>query len=245
MKHIPHLWIESDERLRQGVEIMLTPSQSHHLVIVMRLVEGADVTLANGCDGTWSGILAKAHKKKAVIRLGQHIQDQEVKRPITAIMPILHKERMAWVWEKAVELGAGVVQPITTEFTQAHKFREDKAQAGMVEALRQCGGNVLPELKPVESLRSCLHQWPEDIPIFCGLERADNVPALHEAVTSLRAKYDGTLPPCGVLVGPEGGWSDDERMLICDHKAIIPVTLGTRTLRAETALTVLLGALID
>jgi len=240
MKHIPHFWLENTGDLKAHAEITLSEAQSHHLIIVMRHNEGDTLTVANGVEGTWRAKIVKAHKKKTRIKITECIKTQENLLNITAFVPMISKNRMDWVWEKSVELGVKTIQPIITEYTQKATFKAEKIHKTLEGALGQCGGNVKPELRKPLHLSEALHQYSNTGEIYCAIERLDTSITLKTLMKTVDLDA-----PIGVMVGPEGGWSNAERTLLTTHNSVTPVYLGTRILRAETALSVMLSSFIQ
>jgi 16S rRNA (uracil1498-N3)-methyltransferase len=138
----------------------------------------------------------------------------------------IKKERTDFIVEKATELGAAVIQPVRTEFTQSERVRTDRLQAHAVEATEQCGGTYVPEVRELVALDRVLADWPAGRRLmFCD-----------EGLVGETAGLAGAGPgPWAILIGPEGGFSEAERARLAAQPYAVPVSLGPRILRADTA----------
>lgn len=128
--------------------------------------------------------------------------------------------------QKATELGVSFIRPIMTQHTNLDKIKAEKITNNMVEAAEQCGRMTVPQMDVIITLEEMLESFPDDRGlIFCD--------EASEALTfkEIDKKYD----KWAILIGPEGGFSEAEREKIRKHPNSIPVTLGPRILRADTA----------
>ena len=128
--------------------------------------------------------------------------------------------------EKATELGAAAIFPISTDFTNSERIRQDRLQAHAVEASEQCGGTYVPTVQDLQKLDAVLDQWPHDRHLLYCDE------GLVGTATAFSALPSGKW---AILIGPEGGFSDRERTKISNMQQSFPVSLGPRILRADTA----------
>ncbi len=225
MSHIARLYVEA--ALIEGDRIALDDGASRYLLRVMRLGEGAAVRVFNGSDGEWIGRLAPEGKKAFVIPESQSRQ-QEVGPNLTLLFAPIKRARTDFIIEKATELGARAIHPILTDYTQANRVRTDRMKAQIIEAAEQTERLDLPEIHDPEALAKRLSKWDQSIPLYY----CDEAGGAKPMADSLR---DSQSKSGGVLIGPEGGFSPEERKMLRALDFVIPVTLGPRILRAETA----------
>lgn len=221
----PRLYVSAD--LSSGASVVLPEPQAHYLKHVMRADTGAPVRLFNGRDGEWHATIALLDKKKAVLALQAQTRRQpEPRRPVHLLFAPIKKARMEWLIEKAVELGATDLHPVITNHTEVRDINAERTRAQIIEAAEQCERLDIPALHDIMPLKAKLGAWPQNIPLMIGLERAD-APALPQALPE-----NG---PRAFLIGPEGGWSAEEREFPGNLPFLKPVSLGPDILRAETA----------
>lgn len=231
---LKRLYIAED--LDEGRAIDAGRDQSHYLLTVLRLEVGAELLLFNGRDGEWRARLDSPAKKKAVLVVLSKERDQPAAPDLVFCFAPIKAGRLDWVVEKAVEMGAGAIQPVLTEFTQSPRLNPDKMQAWILEAAVQCGVLSLPELRPALKLDKLLAQWDAGRKlVFCDEDSGTNNP--RSALESLK---NGKL---GLLIGPEGGFSDAERTALRSQSFVKAIPLGPRILRADTAAVAALTAL--
>jgi 16S rRNA (uracil1498-N3)-methyltransferase len=158
-------------------------------------------------------------------------------RRIHVLFTPLAKDRMDFVIEKCVELGATDLHPILTDHTDIRRLNDDRIHAQIIEAAEQCERLTLPILHDTLDLTKKLSTWPDDCKIFMGVERtpAPLIRALPRAVFHGR--------DCGILVGPAGGFSNTEKEKIPKYPCIQPISLGDHILRADTAIIAMLAVL--
>jgi len=215
----PRLYVEDD--LTEGCEVPLSQDQAHYLLNVMRKNNGDFLRIFNGINGEFIAKLRLLTKKKIVALIDKKIRDHSVqKRTIRLYFPLIKKDRLGFMIEKAVELGVTDFYPIITERTQSQKINKNKMQKQIIEALEQCERLHVPSLHPLQKLTEI--DFEETV--FAAIERSD-MPLFSGAV-------EGDV---SVLIGPEGGWSDAEINFLKTCPSITPVSLGEAILRAETA----------
>lgn len=216
-----------DQPLGPGQAIPLSPDQSHYLFGVMRLGAGQPVLVFNGRDGEWRADVVTANRRAGQLAA---VGPTAPLRPLPdlwlAFAP-LRKARTDFVVEKAVELGAARILPVQTRYTNAERIRQDRLRAHAIEAAEQCGATAVPEVLDLQPLDRVLAGWPADRPILWGDESLAGRPA------HLPERKAGQ--GWGILVGPEGGFSPEEQARLRALPQVVPVSLGPRILRAETA----------
>jgi len=227
-KSFARLFIEAD--LAAGSEIVLGRDQSNYLLNVLRMKQGDSVVLFNGRHGAWLAKLVDAGKKSATLEAVVQTAHQTPPSDLWFGFAPLKVGRLDYLVQKATEMGAGTIQPVITKFTQA-RTRPDKLAAYALEAAEQCEVLSLPVVAPELSLATLLDDWRTTH----GLRRlifADEVAASASPVDQI-GWLDGLS--VGILIGPEGGFSDEERQLLLAQDFVIPISLGPRILRADTA----------
>jgi 16S rRNA (uracil1498-N3)-methyltransferase len=223
----PRVYISQD--LAPEAEIKLDPQQTNYLVNVLRLGAGAPILLFNGRDGEFSASLSTSSRKAALLAVGTQTRPQEAPPDVDYLFAPLKHARLDYMAQKAVEMGARRLRPVITRHTQVSRVNLERLQANAIEACEQCGVIWTPEIAPVEPLAEALKLWPpERLLVFCD-EEAEQVSPL-DALGSARA--EGGV---GLLIGPEGGFDDDERAAILSAPRVLRLSLGPRILRADTA----------
>lgn len=220
------LYVEAPLAAGAGVEP--SAAQAHYLLHVMRAREGGMVRLFNGRDGEWRAKLTKASRRSCFLLCETRLAAQaEVPDLWLAFAPI-KKTPADYVAQKATELGVRALQPVITHRTIARRVNLDRLHANAVEAAEQSGRLSVPEVRTEVELPALLKSWPKDRQLlFC--DESGGAPPIAGALE--KAKHGAW----GVLTGPEGGFDDEERALIRAQPFVVPVTLGPRIMRADTA----------
>ena len=222
-----------------GAALSLPEGTARH-VQVLRLQPGHEITLFNGRGGEWDATITRMGRSDVEVTLGAHRSDErEAGRAVHLALGMPANERMDWLVEKATELGVAGLQPLHTSRSVLRLAgeRADKKQkhwqSVAVAACEQCGGNLVPAVAPVQDLGAWLKSLsPVDLKapaLRCLLSLADGNMPLGQALARVP-----TAAPVIFLSGPEGGLSPAEEALAAAH-GFVPVTLGARVLRAETA----------
>jgi 16S rRNA (uracil1498-N3)-methyltransferase len=214
--------------LASEAEIEASAQQSHYLMHVLRLAEGAELLLFNGRDGEWSAAVASKSKRTVRLKVLERQRPQPAPSDLVYCFAPLKQGRLDYLVQKAVEMGAGTLQPVITQHTQVARPSMERLGANIVEAAEQCGILAVPRLCEAEKLDKLLAGWdPERRLVFCDEDAATNNPL--PALQNLR---DEKL---ALLVGPEGGFSEDERRMLRALPFVTAIPLGPRILRADTA----------
>lgn len=227
-----------DQPLGPGQSVALSEAQAHYLFGVMREGVGAGVLLFNGRDGEWLARVEAAGKRVGVLRCEARTREQGVPPDLWLLFAPVKKTRTDFIVEKAVELGAAQLVPVQTDFTNADRIRQDKTEAHVREAAEQCEATWLATVAPLAPLARVLADWNPARRILWADEGASRAGQGQAALPGRLA--DLPRGPWAVLVGPEGGFSDAERARLGVLPFVVPVTLGPRILRAETAALALL-----
>lgn len=216
------------ESLAAGASIEVSAPQAHYLRGVMRLSAGDPLRVFNGRDGEWDACLGATAKRRCVLLIREQLRTQAIGPDLDLVVALIKRTRLETIVEKAAELGARRVRLAVTERTNADRARVDRLAAIAVEASEQTGRLDIPVIEEPQKLDRLLADWPTDRPLMFCDEAGEAPPALD----ALAGRERG---PWGVLIGPEGGFSPRERALIRARPQAVPVSLGPRILRADTA----------
>lgn len=223
------LFVNDD--LSLGRVIDLVRDQAHYLITVMRLKDGAEILVFNGRDGEWTGQIEQKSRRACQLRITGRLREQSARPTLTYCFAPLKQARLDYMAQKAVEMGAGVLQPVMTRHTQVQKLNLERIRANVIEACEQCGVLAVPEVREAVALKDLVASWSEPGAngriIFCDESSRGNNPIDHLAKL--------TPAPTALLIGPEGGFSEDERTFLTGSDAVVAIPLGPRILRADTA----------
>ena len=209
----------------KGQTLPLTADQAHYLFGVLRLGPGDAVGVFDGQSGEWRATIAEAGKRKGALLCEDQIRPQQDPPNLWLLFAPIKKARTDFIVEKAAEMGAARILPVQTQFTNAERIRRDRLQAHAIEAAEQCGGTFVPEVADLQRLDRVLADWPQDRRLmFCD-----------EALVGTAGRPGGEPGPWAILIGPEGGFSDAERLRLHALPCTIAISLGPRILRADTA----------
>ena len=221
---LPRLFVDSE--LADGREIVIDSAQTNYLVRVLRLTAGAQIKLFDDRTGEWLAGLAHIGKRDAIVRVEGKLRDREEVPDLWLVFAPIKKGRIDWLVEKSCELGIRRLLPVRTQRTVIAKVKPDKLRAHLIEAAEQCERTALPELADITPLAAVLADWPEDRTLFYAAERGGG--SFRKALVA----HDG---PAAILIGPEGGFTEEEDAAIRALPQAAPVSLGPRILRADTA----------
>ena len=225
MSHIARLFVE--DPLLPEAPVELGADQSRYLTRVMRLQPGSKVRAFNGRDGEWQCEL-QGTPKAAVLHPVRQTRVQMAGPELTLLFAPIKKARTDFIIEKATELGVRAIHPVLTEYTQTSRVRVDRFRSLAIEAAEQTERMDVPEIFDAIPLAKALADWSDQRPLIYCDESAEAAPLAAHAST-LAEK------PVSILIGPEGGFSPREREMLRRQSFVVPITLGPRILRAETA----------
>ena len=218
-----------DARLGQGQAVKLSGDVAHYLFSVMRRSVGEVVRLFNGVDGEWEARITAGNRKGGEAVCEVQVRQQEPLADLWLAFAPIRRARLEVLVEKASEIGAARLMPVITQFTDKTALRGDRLTSIAREAAEQSRALGLPVLDAACPLAALLEDWPPDRPLIFA----------DEAAPVVRPRWP--VGRAGILIGPEGGFCEAERKMIRSHGACHPVSLGPRTLRAETAALVALA----
>ena len=221
---LPRLFI--DTMLEDDGEIVIDAAQANYLVRVLRLKAGAQVKLFDNRTGEWLAELSHIGKRDAIVRVEGHLRPRETVPDLWLCFAPIKKGRIDWLVEKACELGIARLVPVKTQRTVVDKIKSSRLQSHIIEAAEQCERTSLPELTDLMSLDTLLSDWPAERQLYYAAERGGG-----SAVSAV----SGEAGPAAILIGPEGGFTDEEDEKIRAVTASKPISLGPRILRADTA----------
>lgn len=219
----PRLYIDQD--LKSGLSIELGSAQAHYLKNVLRKNEDDLLRLFNGRDGEWVGAIESLSKKSAVVALSEQLRAQSMlKKRVHIFFPPIKKNRLDFLIEKAVELGATDLQPVLTQNTETRKINGERLKAQITEAAEQCERLDIPKLHDLCDFKNAVIQTK--IETICAIERYDA-----KEIKDMQINDE----EIGFLAGPEGGFTAEEIEWLNSNDQITAVSLGQNILRSETA----------
>lgn len=214
--------------LAGGAQVAVSPEQANYLLNVLRLKPGARILVFNGRDGEWQAQLEQTGKRTVALAIESQTRPQSSGPDIDYLFAPLKHARLDYMVQKATEMGVARLRPVLTRHTVAERVNIERMRANVIEAAEQCGILRVPEVMEPAKLAPVLAGWPPDRTlIFCDEEAGGS-----DSLTVLRAVPEG---PLAVLIGPEGGFSADERELLRAKPFTRVLSLGPRILRADTA----------
>ncbi|KQV68278.1 16S rRNA (uracil(1498)-N(3))-methyltransferase [Rhizobium sp. Root1220] len=217
-----------DTSLSAGAAAETTADHFNYLANVLRMENGAEILVFNGRDGEWKARLTFPTRKRIVLMVEEQTRPQPLPSDLHYLFAPLKIGRLDYLVQKAVEMGAGLLQPVMTQHVQGKITNLDKLKANVVEAAEQCGILGIPEVAEPARLFDLLDQWPADRRIiYCDEGDAGQNPL------PLLAKVQERK--LALLVGPEGGFSEEERARLRSLDFVTAIPLGPRILRADTA----------
>ena len=226
---LPRLFV--GKALEESAHIELDAAQANYLGNVMRMGEGAELLVFDGRSGEWLARIVEAGKKRMTLSVERRTREPERIPDVWLAFAPVKRKQTDWLVEKSTELGAARLIPVITRRTIAERVKLERLQAIAIEAAEQCGRTLLPAID-------------QPLPLARLLETRDSARTLYFAdetggEPAASAFREG---PAIILTGPEGGFTEEERAIVRGAANAVPVSLGPRTLRAETAALAALAA---
>jgi 16S rRNA (uracil1498-N3)-methyltransferase len=217
---LPRLFV--DETLSPGASLTLDGPPANYLGNVLRLGPGAEVKLFDDRTGEWLAEIAEGGRKRVTLAVTRHLRPREPVPDLWLLFAPIKRGRIDWLVEKATELGVARLVPVVTRRTVVDRLNLDRLRAHIVEAAEQCERTALTELAEPVKLGALLASWPEGRTLYFADESGGEPMSAEPG-------------PAAVLVGSEGGFTEEERAAIRALPQARPVSLGPRILRADTA----------
>lgn len=218
-----------DVPLEAHARVLPDTAQTHYLLHVMRARAGARVLLFNGRDGEWRARVADVSRRDCALVCEAQTRPQQIGPDVWLAFAPVKKTPGEYLAQKATELGVAIMIPVITERTVARRINAERLRANAIEAAEQSERLTVPEIRDAQSLPALLDGWPAGRGlIFC--DEAGDAPPIAEALAACEPH-----PGWGVLTGPEGGFAPSERDHIRAQVFALPVSLGPRIMRADTA----------
>ncbi len=215
-------------RLSDGASIECTKDQAHYLGNVMRLRSGDAILAFNGRDGEWLAEIGAMRRNDCELLARKRLREQTGGPDIHYLFAPLKKARLDFMVQKATELGVAALRPVMTRRTVAERVKIERMRANVIEAAEQCGVLRVPEIFEPEKLDKILSEWPPER----ALVFADEAAAIASPLDALAKLPPG---PAALLIGPEGGFAEDERQALLKMRFVHAISLGPRVMRADTA----------
>jgi 16S rRNA (uracil1498-N3)-methyltransferase len=217
---LPRLFV--DQVLAPDASLTLDGPPANYLANVLRLGPGAEIKLFDDRTGEWLAEIVESGRKRVTLAVARHLREREPVPDLWLLFAPIKRGRIDWLVEKATELGVARLVPVITGRTIVDRLNLERLRAHVIEAAEQCERTALTELAEPVKLAALLAEWPA--------ERA-----LHFADENGGEPLEARPGPAAILIGPEGGFTDEERSAIRALPQARPLTLGPRILRADTA----------
>jgi 16S rRNA (uracil1498-N3)-methyltransferase len=227
MSHILRLFVENE--LQAGGQIVLTGNSIHYISKVMRGRIGTIIRLFNGKDGEWQSKIGQIERRQVVLHVEYELRSQIICPDIELAFAPVKRARQEFIVEKATELGVRNMQIIKTKYSNQKPVRLERLQTIIVEAAEQTERMDLPKIANIIDLKKWLSGFPAGRTlVFCDESGTGTAPILS-------ALNKNAPKAISVLIGPEGGFSKEEREMIAQTPGALAVSLGPRILRSDTA----------
>lgn len=221
-----------DEPLSAGTVVGGSAQQAHYLRSVLRLSPGEHVGLFNGRDGEWQARVDGIGKGWVSLAVETQTRRQSPEPDLWLAFAPIKRARIDFVAQKAAELGVSVLWPVMTRRTIVDRVNVDRLAANAIEAAEQSDRLTVPEVRAPASFGELIDAWPRERPLILCDETHAGVP-IAEALAA--AAGDRATRCAGFLIGPEGGFAEEELDRLRKLPFVTAVSLGPRLLRADTA----------
>jgi 16S rRNA (uracil1498-N3)-methyltransferase len=216
-KSLPRLFVDQELVDARNVTV-----DGNYLVAVLRLGPGDQVKLFDDRNGEWLAEIVEAGRKRVTLVVDRRLREREIVPDLWLLFAPIKRGRIDWLVEKATELGVARLAPVITRRTIVERLNLDRLRAHAIEAAEQCERTALPELAEPQKLDAALKDWPGDRLLYFADEGGGE-------------PFAPAPGPAAILIGPEGGFTGEERAAIRALPEARPVSLGPRILRADTA----------
>ncbi|MDC0060283.1 16S rRNA (uracil(1498)-N(3))-methyltransferase [Pelagibacteraceae bacterium] len=220
-----------EKQISQNLMIFIKEKQHHFLKNVLRVKLNDVINVFDGITGEWRSQVISISKDKTALKIEKKIRELETQPDIWLIFAPIKLFRLNIIIQKAVELGVSKFVPCKTEFSNFDKLNYKNLELNAIEAAQQCERLDIPKIEKIINLDTLIKEFPDDRAlVFCD-ESDTNLPSIYDELRLNLNNYSRW----SVIIGPEGGFSNEERELIKKQKNVLRVTLGSRILRSDTA----------
>ena len=220
-----------EKKISQNLMIYIKEKQHHFLKNVLRIKLNDVINVFDGITGEWRSQVISISKDKTALKIGNKIREFKAQSDIWLIFAPIKLFRLNIIIQKAVELGVSKFIPCKTEFSNFDKLNYKNLKLNAIEAAQQSERLDVPKIEKIINLDMMIKEFPNDRAlVFCD-ESDTNLPSIYDELRSNLNNYS----KWSVIIGPEGGFSNEERELIKKQKNVLRVTLGSRILRSDTA----------
>jgi len=222
----PRLFV--DAALAAGATVELERNHSNYLGNVLRLAAGDTILVFNGRDGEWQASIG-GRKRPDSLTITARSRPQDILPDLVYVFAPLKHARLDYMVQKAIEMGVSSLQPVLTRFTQVSRVNSERMRANVIEAAEQCGIlSVASVAEPVPLDRYLGQRGAERLLVFCD-------EAAHVADPLQALRREAATGGIDILIGPEGGFAEEERAILLRQPRTLRLSLGPRVLRADTA----------
>ena len=223
-----------NKTISSNLLIYIKDKQHHFLKNVLRIKINDEINVFDSKTGEWKSIVIAINRDNTVLRIGSIIDKLKLSSDTWLIFAPIKQHRMSIAIQKATELGVGKIIPCITEFTNIRNINTKNLNDNAVEAAEQCGRLDIPTIEKETELITLLSNWPKDRKLIYCNERIDK----NQSIIDKLSPYKNSIKKWAVLIGPEGGFSNNENKLLSENNDILSVSLGDKVLRSDTAITV-------
>ena len=210
----------------ENESFQIIDQQAHYLSNVMRVKMGDTLSVFNGWSGEFEAKIINILKDKIICCCKDKIKEQEDEPKLSLCFSIIKKNRLFSIIEKCTELGVSDFYPIVCARTQFNKINKARMESNSIEAAEQTERLTIPNIESLKKLDELLESWEDDKTlIFCD---ENGGPPISNVLK-------GICNSVGILIGPEGGFSEKEQKHIMKHNFVRRASLGPRILRSDTA----------
>ena len=223
-----------NKTISQNQLIYIKGKQFHFLKNVLRSSINDKINIFDGITGEWESVILSINRDTIILKVINNLNTISKSNDVWLIFAPIKQYRMNIAIQKATELGVSRIIPCLTEFTNVRKINIKNLLDNAIEASEQSERNDIPKIEKEIEFSKLLLDWPEDrMLIFCD-EKENTNSGIIKKLTPLK----NSLKKSAILIGPEGGFSENERVMLLNKDKVIPVSLGNRLLRSDTAITV-------
>ena len=213
--------------LSENAQLCTDEKQSNYLANVLRMKIGDKINVFDGKTGEYESEIVEIAKKKCILSVVKKIKEIKLSSDVWLLFSPLKKDCTDMVIQKATELGVSKILPIITQRTNSEKVRIERFKAQSIEAAEQCRRTDIPEICKPQKLGDVLQNWPNDRTLFFLNENGSG--------KNILQKMQEFSDKAAILIGPEGGFTEDEMKKVLENQKVCDIFLGDRILRAETA----------